>query len=151
MPSVQTYILNIILAFIPDFLVCWAVMKLTDSGWSGFFLTLLALQATYFFFWLKTALWSWILFWLYGRRQMAAHLENFFFEAHFPPPSQYTIDLDDYLSDTVVNEELNCETRIRAAFENGTLNGFKIGRRYSLVMQLNSASKLALNPRRQKG
>jgi hypothetical protein len=35
-------------------------------------------------------------------------------------------------------------TRIRAAYENGSLNGMKLSRRYSMVMQLNSASKIAL-------
>lgn len=48
MPSFRTYILNIVLAFIPDFLVCWAVMKLTDDEWRSFWIALLALQAIYF-------------------------------------------------------------------------------------------------------
>ena len=42
------------------------------------------------------------------------------------------------------NEEIDCDIRIRAAYENGTLNGMKISRRYSMVMQLNSASNIAL-------
>src|SRR5262249_6143456 len=88
MPSAQTYILNMVLAFIPDLLICWAVMNVTDRGWSGFFLTLLALQMIYLFFWLKTALWSWLLFWIYGRDQMALYLEKFFFEARFPIPDR---------------------------------------------------------------
>lgn len=79
-----------------------------------------------------------------AKRQMARHLENYFIEARFPPPNEYTLDLDDYLSSIVCNDELDCETRIRAAYENGTLNGMRTSRRYSLVMQLNSASKLAL-------
>jgi hypothetical protein len=119
-------------------------MRLTDSGWSGFWITLLALQAIYFFFWFKQALWGWLLFWIVGKRQLARHLENFFIESRFPAPGRYTIDLDDYLSGLVANEELDCDTRLRAAYENGTLNGLKVSRRYSMVLQLNSASKIAL-------
>jgi hypothetical protein len=127
--------LNVILAFVPDLLLAWVAMKLTDSGWSGFFVALLALQAVYFFFWAKTAAWSWLLFWLISKRQMANHLENLFIESRFPPPDEFTLDLDDYLSGMTVDEELDCDTRIRAAYENGTLNGMKVARRYSIVMQ----------------
>jgi hypothetical protein len=148
-PKVHTYVLNVILAFVPDLVVAWAVMRLTESGWSGFWITLLALQAIYFFFWLKQALWGWLLFWIIGRQQMARYLENFFIESRFPPPDNYTLDLDDYFSGIVANKELNCDTRISAAYENGTLNGMKVSRRYSLVMQLNSASKIAFRQLRK--
>jgi hypothetical protein len=60
------------------------------------------------------------------------------------PPDKYTLDLDDYFSGMVSNEELDCNTRIRAAHEEGALNGMKTSRRYSMVLQLNSASKIAL-------
>jgi hypothetical protein len=53
MPTARTYVLNIILAFMPDLLVAWAAAEFTDSGWSGFFITLLVLQAIYFFLWGK--------------------------------------------------------------------------------------------------
>src|SRR5947209_1768269 len=142
-PKVHTYVLNFILAFVPDLVVAWAAMRLTDNGWFGFWITLLALQGIYFFFWLKQALWGWLLFWIIGRQQMARHLENSFIERRFSPPDEYTLDLDDYFSGTVTNEELNYDTRIRAAYENGTLNGMKASRRNSMVMQLNSASKIA--------
>jgi hypothetical protein len=143
-PTVRTYALNIVLALVPDLVVAWAAMRLTDSGWSGFWITLLALQAIYFFLWFKQALWGWLLFWIVGKRQSARYLENFFIENRFPPPDQHTLDLEDYLSGITSNEELDCNTRIRAAYENGGLDGMKISRRYAMVIQLNSASKIAL-------
>jgi hypothetical protein len=72
-------------------------------------------------------------------------LENFFIESRFPAPDKYTHDLDDYLSGMIINEDLDSDARIRASYESGTLNGMKVSRRYALVMQLNSASKIALN------
>ena len=74
---------------------------------------------------------------------MARYLENSFIESRFPPPDEYTLDLDDYFSGMVANRELDCDTRIRAAYENGSLYGMKVSRRYSMVMQLNFASKIA--------
>jgi hypothetical protein len=143
-PTARTYVLNIVLGFVPDLIVAWAVMRLTDNEWSSFWITLVALQAIYFFFWFKQALWSWLLFWIIGKWQMARYLENFFIESRFPPPDEYTIDLEDYFSGMVANEELDCDVRIRAAFENGTCNRMKVSQRYSMVMQINSASKIAL-------
>ena len=143
-PQARKYLLNMVLAFVPDLVVSWLVARLTDSGWSGFFVTLVALQAIYFFFWFKTALWAWLLFWVYGKRQMAAHLENYFIDSRFPPPDEYTADLDDYFSGISNNEELDGTIRAKAAYELGTLNGLKAARRFSLVLQLNSAAAIAL-------
>ncbi len=56
--SARTLVLRIVLGWVPDLLVCWAAARLTDSGWSGFFITLVALRAIYFFFWLKNAVWG---------------------------------------------------------------------------------------------
>jgi hypothetical protein len=79
--TAQTYTLNILLAFVPDLIVAWIAASLTDSGWSGFLITLIVLQAIYFFFWAKQALWSWLLFWLYSKDQMARGFELFFAES----------------------------------------------------------------------
>jgi hypothetical protein len=138
------YILNMVIALVPDLVVCWAAARLTDSGWSGFFITLVVLQAIYFFFWLKQALWAWLVFWVYGKRQMAAVLENFFIDSHFPAPDKYTTDLDDYFSEISNNEELDPNTRVKATFELGTINGLKTARRFSYLLQFNSAAGIAM-------
>jgi hypothetical protein len=143
-PQAPNYILNVVIALVPDLVVGWVAARLTDSGWSGFFITLVALQAIYLFFWLKWALWAWLLFWFYGKRHMAANLENFFIDGRFPAPSKYTTDLDDYFSEISDNEKLDPATRVKAAFELGTLNGLKTARRFSMILQLNSAAAIAL-------
>jgi hypothetical protein len=37
------------------------------------------------------------------------------------------------------------ELKIKAAYEKGTLNGFKVAQRYTLVLMMASASKIAMN------
>jgi hypothetical protein len=143
-PRAHKYVLNMVLALVPDLVVCWAAAKFTDSGWSGFWIALIGLQAIYFFFWFKQALWAWLLFWIVGRRQVAARLENSFIDSRFPTPDEYTTDLDDYFSGIANNEELDPDVRVKAAFEHGTLNGLKAARQFSLLLQLNSAARIAL-------
>lgn len=143
-PQARTYLLNMLLAFVPDLVVGWIAARLTDSGWYGFFITLIVLQAIYFFFWFKNALWAWLLFWIYGKQQVAAHLEKWFIDSHLPVPSKYATDLDDYLSEVSNNEALDANTRVKAAHELGTLNGYKGVRKISLLLQINLASKIAM-------
>lgn len=143
-PKARTYFLNMFIASVPDLIVCWAAARLTDSGWYGFFITLIVLQAIYFFFWFKNALWAWLLFWIYGKQQMIAYLENWFIDSRFPVPSEYTTDLDDYLSEISDNEALDATTRVKAAHELGTLNGYKVLGRISMLLRINLASKIAL-------
>lgn len=143
-PQARTYVLNMVLGSVPDLIVCWAAMRLTDSGWSGFFIALVALQAVYLFFWFKNALWAWLLFWVYRRRKIAAILEKYFVDGRFPVPDKYTADLDDYLGEIVDNKALDATTRVMAAFELGTLNGFKIAGKFSLLLQMNSAAGIAM-------
>ena len=121
-PQLRSYGLGMAISLVPDLIICWATARLTDSGWSGFFITLVLLQAIYFFFWLKQALWGWLVFWLYGKRRMTAYLENFFIESRLPAPSKYAIDLDDYLIEISGNEELDPTSRTKAAFELGVLH-----------------------------
>jgi hypothetical protein len=143
-PQARSYVSGMVIALVPDLVVCWAAARLTDSGWSGFFITVAVLWAIYFFFWLKQALWGWLVFWLYAKRRMATQLENFFIDSRFPVPSEYAADLDDYLGEISNNEEAAPATRVKAAHELGTLNGLKTAGRFSMILQLNSAAGVAL-------
>jgi hypothetical protein len=143
-PEARAHVLGIVLGSVPDLFVSWAAMRLTDTGWSGFFIALVALQAIYLFFWLKTALWSWLVFWIHGKRQVAAYLESWFIENHFPVPDKYTADLDDYLSEISNNEALDATMRTKAALELGALNGFKGARKFSMFLQMNVAGGVAM-------
>ena len=101
-------------------------------------------QAIYFFFWLKQPLWAWLVFLVYGKRRMVAQLENSFIDSRFPAPGKYATDLDDYLTEISDSDELDAATRLKAAFELGTLNGLKSAGRFSMILQLNSAAGIAL-------
>ncbi len=75
---------------------------------------------------------------------MIAYLENWFIDSRFPVPDKYTTDLDDYLREISDNEALDATTRVKAAHELGTLNGYKVLGRISILLRINSAAKIAL-------
>jgi hypothetical protein len=75
---------------------------------------------------------------------MVAYFENYFIDSRFPMPDEYTTELDGYLSEISNNEELDAATRVKAAFELGSFNGFKTTGNVSMVLQLNSAARIAM-------
>jgi hypothetical protein len=83
-------------------------------------------------------------FWFYRKRRTVVILENLLIDSRFPAPDKYTTDLDDYFGEISNNEELDPTTRVKAAYELGTLNGLKTARRFSMILQLNSAASIAL-------
>src|SRR5690242_16128117 len=144
MKQTRAYLLGAVIGSVPDFVICWVAMRWTDSGWSGFWIAYGVLQAIYLFFWLKTALWSWLTFWVYRKKQLAGHLENWFIEHRYPVPDEYTVDLDDYYEQVSNNETADAQTRLGAAFERGTLNGLNVAGRHSVFLQMCSAGKVAM-------
>ena len=53
-------------------------------------------------------------------------------------------DLEDYLNGILADELMPPELRTKAAFELGTLNGYRVTQTYHLVWKFSSASRLAL-------
>ena len=72
--------LNILLGFLPDLAIAWAISRFTESGQQGFWYTLLALQVLYLLLWIKTVGWSWVVFWVFGREQMAGVIQKYLTE-----------------------------------------------------------------------
>jgi hypothetical protein len=137
-------VVGFVVGIVPDLLICWAVAAYTGSAWYGFFLTLAALYALYFFLSFKNALWSWLLFWLYDKQNMARKFEKFLAKSDFPAPERYVTTIDDYLVQLMNSELLDCPLRVKAAFELGTLNGFKATGNASLVLKMRMATKVAM-------
>ena len=50
-PKVHTYFKNVLIAFVPDLVVAWAFMRLTNDETASFWYALLGLQVIYFFLW----------------------------------------------------------------------------------------------------
>jgi hypothetical protein len=119
---------NAMLGFVPDILIAWGYAKLTDGGWQDLWIAILVLQALYLALWLKRAVWAWFVWWVYGKRVIARATEKYFSDNKFPPPEMWVGGLGDYLEQILGDEYERPETKLKAAFEQGTLNGYKLAR-----------------------
>jgi hypothetical protein len=138
------FVLNAMLGLMPDILIAWGYAKYVDGGWQEFWIALVALQVLYFALSLKRAAWAWLLFWVYNRRSMARVLEKFFRDNKFPRPELWVGTLDDYVEQIVNDETIDNATKLKATFEQGTLNGFKVAQDVTLVLMMGLASKRAI-------
>jgi hypothetical protein len=140
----RSFYKNLVLAFIPDLLIAWAVMKYMDGGAETFFFTLIGLQAVYFALWVKRSLWGWLIFLMTNRSFMSGHMEDFLVQENFPKPPDYISDPDDYFSGIVDDEAEDCKIRVKAARELGTLSGITVAGQYQFAVQLRMATEDAI-------
>jgi hypothetical protein len=140
----RSYYKNLALAFIPDLLVAWAVMKYLDAGAEAFFFTLIALQAVYFALWVKRSVWSWLLFWLFNRSAMSAHVEEFLVREQFRKPPDFMSGPDEYFAGIADDEAEDCVTRVKAAREVGAFMGVTISQQHQLAIQMRVATEDAI-------
>src|SRR4051812_26887614 len=88
--------LSALINTVPDIAIAWIASEIFGSGPVGFIAIFVGLQCLYVLLWLKTALWSWLLFWVSGRRKMAAGFEQYLYQNHFPKPPEYLSGAEDY-------------------------------------------------------
>jgi hypothetical protein len=129
---------------IPDIVISWVASEYFAIGPVGFVAVFLGLQCLYLFLWLKTILWSWLLFWISGRKKMTSHLEDYLYKTRYPQPPEFIGDVDDYFSQISNDTNAPCSLRVKAAIELGVMAGIKTSGRYLQLMQLNIAFESAL-------
>src|ERR1700687_2132143 len=110
---------------IPDIAIAWIASDVFRIGPLGFLAVLLGMPGVYFFLWLKTTLWSWLLFWISGRKKLTSHLEDFLYKNRFPRPPEFISAADDYFLRVSNNDTVPCSIRIKAAVEPSRMVGLK--------------------------
>ena len=132
-----------LIMLVPDLVVCWAAARLTESGWKGFLIAAVALVAVNVFLWLKTAGWSWIVFWIYNKDRMTAQFAKWFIADRYPSPN-LSEGFRFYLREIINTEEVDARARIKAAEELGLLSGLDIAAKFSATFQIESAARVAM-------
>jgi hypothetical protein len=105
------------LRLVPDVIVSGVIMYATNSGVFGWVFAFVVLQCVYLLVWLKNSLWSWLMFWLCERSRMSRDIQVFLARNRFPAPPRDVRDGLSYLEGVVVNRELECEMRLKAAYQ----------------------------------
>jgi hypothetical protein len=106
--------LNFLLALIPDAVIAYVAMRVTDSGWVGFAIVFFGLWAVYLAIWLKNSIWGWLVYVLWGKRQMTAAMLSGLRANKYPEPDDFEKSGDDYLQKLVSDESLPVDTRLKA-------------------------------------
>ena len=57
-------------ALLPDVFIGILVASITSSGLLGVFGTVIGLQILYLVLWIKSAVWTWVTFWIGGRKSL---------------------------------------------------------------------------------
>jgi hypothetical protein len=144
MNSARKFAFNFALGLVPDALICWTYMKLVNGDWYDFFVAYLVLLGLSFFLWLKGSVWTWLMFWTFGKQQIANYIEKTLSDGKLPVPLTTDNDLDDYFQNIMEDDQIDIPTRMKAAFELGTMNGLKTSGEFGAFTRLLIASKPAL-------
>src|SRR6266852_3867273 len=104
-----------VLEWVPDVAISAAIMKLTDDQWQTFWIVFVAIQATYFLFWLKSALWGIIVWRAWGRRRETDRILAILRSTILPKPESSNIDTPGYFLELKTDESQPVAIRIFAA------------------------------------
>jgi hypothetical protein len=129
---------------VPDVAIAWIASDYFVIGPIGFVAVFLGIQAVYLFLWLKQVLWSWLVYWVSGRKAMAAHLEDYLYKNRYPHPPEFIVGVDDYFMTISNDNTLPPALRVKAAVELGIMTGIKASGRVAHLMQLAMCYEIAL-------
>ena len=140
----RTFIMSAILESVPDVIIAAIVTALMDEGFLLFIVVIVGLQVVYLAIWIKTSLWAWAMYKLRGKKIMVQTYVDFFTANNFPQPSEYLSDGEEYLVEVVENESLDVETRLKAAFEAGSLVAIRGFSRFQQLLRVTFAYEEAI-------
>jgi len=136
--------LGAILGLIPDTIIAAVVAWVFDSGVIGFCATLAGLQALYFALWVKTSIWSWLMYATFNRRYLAGVLHDFLRSKRFPEPSDSHPSVESFFEDIAMDDSQPTALRLSAATELANLRHATSRGRMQEAMQLGMAYEDAL-------
>jgi hypothetical protein len=111
----RDYVIVGVLGLIPDALIAFVAMKLTDDEWSTFWGVVIAFQAIYFLLWLKRTVWRSLVWRLYARRRAAAEALAMLKSSGLPKPEDDDRSMDGFLTRLIDDDEQPIAVRMRAA------------------------------------
>lgn len=103
--------------------VVFVVCILLDWGVLAFLAILFGLQVLYFALWVKKTIFSWVVYRIYGRKELVRAAFYFFKKNGFPEPADFEDSASGYLLSVASNSRLSVEVRLAAARELGSLQG----------------------------
>jgi hypothetical protein len=111
-----------VIGAIPELIISYIAARYINEGMIWMLFIYLGIQGLYLAVWIVRSAIGWLFYWLVERKKGIKHLCDFLIEAKFPvPENDPYLDGKGYLMSVVGNEKNDTETRIRAAYELGSL------------------------------
>jgi hypothetical protein len=143
MKDITGFIIAFVGGLIPELTLSYIVMKLTDEGWSVFWLTYIAIQLFYLIVWFFRSIVNTLFFRVFWKRQMVKDLYEQLINYRYPIEGYFIYDKADvvrYFEDIAFEPRLQAETRINAG---GIYTGFDIMRSVGNFQALFRVRKVA--------
>jgi len=133
-----------LLGFIPDTLLSLLVVFWLEEGALVFIAVFVGLQLLYLTRWLIAAAFGWSHLHVTGRKKMAASYSDYLHEHKYPEPEDYQKSPEDYLEETMNNEEIDFDVRLKAATNFGTFVTYRSTGQLQLLFKCSLAMEDAI-------
>jgi hypothetical protein len=117
-------IFQIVLGSLPDIAFAVFVVWWFKGDFWLFLMAFFGLQLVYLLAWVVRSTFTWIHFYLFGRKEASRYLCDYLHQNKYPAPRDYEDSVEAYLGAVVDNNSLDISTRLKAAFELGTFHGW---------------------------
>jgi len=118
---IRNIFVSMFIGSLPDILFSLIAAWYINEGYIWAVAIYFGLQALYFAVWAVRSIFSWGLFFLFGRKKLAAQLVDFLFLNKFPSPNEFEDSAKSYLTGVSDNPKLDIQVRLVAAHELGAL------------------------------
>jgi hypothetical protein len=108
--------------WIPDALIAFVAMKLTDDEWSTFWWVWVAIQVFYFLNWVKKVAWGSLVWRLWLRRRVSDEALSILTACQFPKPEDGNEDIQTFFTRLIDDDEQPVGVRVRAAEWRATIH-----------------------------
>lgn len=117
MKNFTAFLISFVCGLIPEVFIAYVVMKLTDEGWSIFWITYIGIQVFHLIIWFFRSLVTWVFYNIFWKKEIVNGLYSCLNKYQYRTPL-YVLncghDAEVYFEDTVYDPEIDPETRIHA-------------------------------------
>jgi hypothetical protein len=118
----RQYWTNSLLGLIPDLIIAVVVTTVFGGYIGTFILVIVGLQVLYFLVWLRKTIWDWVVFGVWGKKNIAGLLTDYLMENGYPEPEIYERSAEDYFNRIATDEALPVPLRLKAVGQAAALH-----------------------------
>jgi len=147
---IRNIVINMLLGLVPELFLCYIASLFVDEGAWFFVFIYLGLQAVKFLVWLMRSLWGWLIYIIFGKKNMIRTCTDYLAENGFPDPGDYIESGEHYLREVAEDNEADIAVRLKAAESAGEFSAYRQTGQSQLLLKHGWALEDALIQHRRK-